>query len=118
MDVLTFGKEIASLASFSNLCLLLHSVVFPASLKLEISFQGQDRGVVLLEVVVTTNLRVLKLVQNFLGVLADRGHYIPHELIFVSQNFLENFFNVSLNSEKICLDASPIKDRETATVSQ
>jgi hypothetical protein len=39
-------------------------------------------------VVVTTNLRVLKLVQNFLGVLADRGHYIPHELIFVSQNFL------------------------------
>jgi hypothetical protein len=118
VDVLTFGKEVASLASFSNLCLLLHSVVLPASLKLEVSFQGQDRGVVLLEVVVAADLRVLQLVQYFLRVLADGGHYIAHELLFVSQNFLEDFFNVSLNGEEICLDASPIKDREAATVSQ
>jgi hypothetical protein len=116
--VLTFSKEVASLTSFSNLCLFLHSVVLPTSLKLEVSFQGQHGGIVLFEVVVTADLRVLQLVQYFLGVLADGGHYIAHELLFVSQNFLEDFFNVSLNGEEICLDASPIKDREAATVSQ
>ena len=54
--MLTFGKKVASLTTFSNLCLFLHSVVLPTSLKLEVSFQGQDGGVVLLEVVVTTDL--------------------------------------------------------------
>jgi hypothetical protein len=69
-------------------------------------------------VVVAADLRVLQLVQYFLRVLADGGHYIAHELFFVSQNLLEDFFNISLDGEKICLDASPIKDREAATVSQ
>ena len=118
MDVLTFGKEVASLASLSNLCLLLHSMVLPTSLQLEVSFQGQHGGVVLLEVVVTADLRVLQLVQYFLGVLADGGHYIAHELLFVSQHLLEDFLNISLDGEEICLDTSPIKDREAATVSQ
>ena len=56
MDVFTFGKEVAGLASFSDLCLLLHPVVLPASLKLKVCIQGQDGGVVLLEVVVTPDL--------------------------------------------------------------
>jgi hypothetical protein len=73
---------------------------------------------VLVEVVVATYLRVLQLVKNFLGILADWSHYIAHELIFVTQDFLEDLFHVSLNCEKISLDASPIKYWEAATVSE
>jgi hypothetical protein len=118
MDVLTFGKEVAGLASFSDLCLLLHPMVLPASLKLKVSFQGQDGGEFLLEVFVTTDLRILQLVQDFLGVLADGRHDIAHELALVCQDLLEDLFHVSLDSEQICLDASPVKDREAATVPQ
>ena len=116
--MLTLGQEVTGLTSLLVLCLLLHPMIFPASLKFEISFQRKHRGVVLLKVIVTADLRVLKLIQHFLSVFANRSQNILHELMSVSENLLGDFLNISLYSKQVSLDASPIKDGEAPTVTQ
>lgn len=40
-----------------------------------------------------------------------------HKAIFVVQDLLQDFFDITLNCKEICLDSTSVENREPATIS-
>ena len=118
MNMFTLCEEVASIPGIQLLLLFRLSAVLSSSLKFQVGFKREYIRIMLFEVFIATDLRILQLIQNLSSIFAYRLHDIMHKLLFISYYLLHNFLYISFNSKQVSLNASPIEDWETAAISQ